>query len=346
MRVLLTGGAGYIGSHTCVELLSVGHEVVIVDTLENSSEEVLKRLAALTGKKIPFYRIDVRDRAALKVVFDECKIDAAVHFAGLKAVGESVEQPLRYYDYNMGTSVALCHEMSSHGVFNLVFSSSATVYADPGAHPIPETAVLGSQTPYGRTKLYQEELFRDLSHADNRWNIALLRYFNPVGAHKSGQIGEDPTGIPNNLMPFISQVAAGKREYLNIFGSDYNTPDGTAIRDYIHVVDLALGHVRALEFLSDTAKDGVSKQTPIAVNLGTGVGHSVLEMATTFQAESGQDVPYRLTERRQGDAAACVADPSLAATVLGWRAKREIGEMVRDTWRWQSQNPSGFTKSG
>jgi len=326
--ILVTGGAGYIGSHTCVELLAAGHDLVIVDNFSNSKPAVLDRIARIAGRKPAFVEADVRDRAALRRAFAGRQIAAVIHFAGLKAVGESVAQPLRYYDNNVAGSVALCEVMLEHEVRSLVFSSSATVYGDPHSVPIREDFPLSATNPYGRSKLMVEDILRDAAHADAGWRIALLRYFNPVGAHASGLIGEDPNGIPNNLMPFIAQVAVGQRPELAVFGNDYPTPDGTGVRDYIHVVDLARGHLAALNAL--TREPGL-----FTVNLGTGRGYSVLEMVAAFAAASGRRVPYRIAGRRPGDVAQCYADPALATRLLGWRAERGIAEMCADTWRWQ-----------
>ncbi|MDR3392780.1 MAG: UDP-glucose 4-epimerase GalE [Sulfuriferula sp.] len=329
MRVLVTGGAGYIGSHTCVELLDTDHEVIAVDNLCNSKISVLDRVKQISGKPVIFYDLDVRDRAALSAVFDAHQIDAVIHFAGLKSVGESVAMPLQYYDNNVYGTLVLAEVMAAHGVFNLVFSSSATVYGDPVSVPIREDFPLSATNPYGRSKLIVEEMLRDLPIALPDWHIALLRYFNPVGAHSSGLIGEDPNGIPNNLMPYVAQVAAGKLAELSVFGSDYPTPDGTGVRDYIHVVDLALGHVRALDVL-------VNRRGVLTYNLGTGRGYSVLEMVAAFEQASGKAVPYRIVGRRPGDIAACYADPALAERELGWRAQRDIDTMCEDSWRWQT----------
>lgn len=326
--ILVTGGAGYIGSHTCVELLAAGYEPVIVDNLSNSKTTVVDRIARIAGRRPVFHQADIRDRAALRAVFAAQRIDAVIHFAGLKAVGESVAQPLRYYDNNVAGSVALCEVMAEFGVKTLVFSSSATVYGDPHAVPIREEFPLSATNPYGRSKLMVEEVLRDLSRAEEDWTIALLRYFNPVGAHASGLIGEDPNGIPNNLMPFIAQVAVGQRPELSVFGNDYATPDGTGVRDYIHVVDLALGHLAALNALA-------RRRGTLTVNLGTGTGYSVLDVVRAFEQASGRQVPYRVVARRPGDVAQCYADPSLALAMLGWRAQRDIEEMCRDVWRWQ-----------
>jgi len=334
MKILVTGGAGYIGSHTCLELLQAGHEVVVVDNLSNSKEESLKRIQEISGKSLEFHRVDLLDREALDRVFADADIDAVIHFAGLKAVGESVKIPLSYYHNNITGTLILCELMGKHGVKNLVFSSSATVYGDPATVPITEDFPLGSTNPYGRTKLMIEEILRDWHASDSSLNIALLRYFNPIGAHKSGRIGEDPNGIPNNLIPFISQVAVGKLLKLRVFGNDYPTPDGTGVRDYIHVVDLAIGHLRALEKL--TSNPGV-----VTYNLGTGRGYSVLEMAAAFEKACGKK-PYEIVERRPGDIAECYANPALANQELGWSANREVEEMCADSWRWQSGNPEGY----
>ncbi len=335
MNVLVTGGAGYIGSHTVLELLSEDHRVVVVDNLSNSSEEALKRVQKITGKQLTFYKEDLLNKTALDTIFSDHEIDSVIHFAGYKAVGESVEKPLMYYDNNITSTLYLCELMKKHGVKNIVFSSSATVYGDPHEVPITEDFPLSATNPYGRTKLFIEYILKDLHVADDSWNIALLRYFNPVGAHKSGLIGEDPNDIPNNLMPFVSQVAVGKLKELSVFGNDYPTPDGTGVRDYIHVVDLAIGHLRALEKL--TTDPGL-----VIYNLGTGKGTSVLEMVNAFEKASGKQVPYKITPRRPGDIAACYADPSKAEQELGWTAKRGIEEMCRDAWKWQSENPNGY----
>ena len=335
MRVLLTGGAGYIGSHTAVECLSAGHDIVVVDNLSNSSAKALDRVAQIADRSLDFVEADIRDRAALKALFARHRIDAVIHFAGLKAVGESVEKPLLYYDNNIGGSIVLFEEMAAAGVRALVFSSSATVYGDPATVPITEEFPLSATNPYGRSKLFIEDMLRDVSRAEPGWKIALLRYFNPVGAHDSGLIGEDPRGIPNNLMPFVAQVAVGRREQLNVFGGDYPTPDGTGVRDYIHVVDLARGHVAALAKLADL--DGVGTW-----NLGTGRGVSVLELVHAFEAASGRPVPYRIVERRAGDVAQCWADPSRAECELGWRAEYDLTRMCADAWRWQQGNPEGY----
>ena len=335
--VLVTGGAGYIGSHTCVELLESGHEVVVVDNLCNSREESLQRVARIAGRPVrAFYRSDVRDRAAMRGVFRSHQIDAVVHFAALKAVGESVAEPLRYYDNNIVGTIVLAEVMAECGVKRLVFSSSATVYGDPASVPIREDFPTSATNPYGWSKWMMERVLTDLAAADGRWRVVLLRYFNPVGAHVSGLIGEDSAGIPNNLMPFVSQVAVGLRESLQVFGGDYPTRDGTGVRDYIHVVDLAKGHVQAIERLDDL---GVTT----CLNLGTGRGYSVLEVVRAFECASGRPVSYRIVERRAGDVAECWADPSLAERLLGWRAERSLEEMCEDAWRWQSMNPHGFS---
>lgn len=336
MNVLLTGGAGYIGSHTAVECLAAGHEVVVFDNLSNSSVKSLDRVARIAGRPVAFVQGDIRDRAVLRALFAKHAIDAVVHFAGLKAVGESVEKPLLYYDNNIAGSVALFEVMAEAGVKSVVFSSSATVYGDPARVPITEDFPLSATNPYGRSKLFIEEMLRDVARSDDAWTIALLRYFNPVGAHESGLIGEDPRGIPNNLMPYVAQVAVGRRPHLNVFGGDYPTPDGTGVRDYIHVVDLARGHVAALNRLHHKS-GGVH-----VWNLGTGHGVSVLEMVRAFEAASGKPVPYEIVARRPGDVAQCWADPSRAAHDLGWRAVYDLPRMCVDAWRWQSQNPDGY----
>jgi UDP-glucose 4-epimerase len=334
-RILVTGGAGYIGSHTVLALLEAGHEVLIVDNLSNSSAKVLPRLEQLSGQVIPFVQADVRDGAALDRIFAEHRIDGVIHFAGLKAVGESVAQPLRYFDNNVGSTLALLQAMDRANVRRMVFSSSATVYGDPDQVPINESSRLQVTNPYGRTKLICEDILRDLLVSDPRWQVAILRYFNPVGAHISGTIGEHPNGIPNNLMPFITQVAVGQREFLSIFGQDYPTPDGTGVRDYIHVVDLAQGHLAALKYLHD-------RQASITVNLGTGRGVSVKELADTFARVTDVPVPYRFVERRPGDVAACFADTRLAQEALDWQAQLGVERMCQDAWRWQSNNPNGY----
>ncbi|WP_396441859.1 UDP-glucose 4-epimerase GalE [Limnohabitans sp.] len=333
--ILVTGGAGYIGSHTVVELLNAGHQVVIVDNLCNSSAKVLDRIEALADKNFSFVQADVRDSAALDRIFAEHRIDGVIHFAGLKAVGESVAQPLRYFDNNVGSTLALLHAMERANVRRMVFSSSATVYGDPEQVPITESSRLQVTNPYGRTKLICEDILRDLQVSDPHWQVAILRYFNPVGAHISGTIGEHPNGIPNNLMPFITQVAVGQREFLSIFGQDYPTTDGTGVRDYIHVVDLAQGHLAALNYLQN-------QQASITVNLGTGRGVSVKELADTFARVTGVPVPYRFVDRRPGDVAACYADTRLAKEALGWQAQLGVDRMCQDAWRWQSNNPQGY----
>jgi UDP-glucose 4-epimerase len=335
MRVLVTGGAGYIGSHTCVEMLSAGMDAVVVDNLSNSKEESLRRVREIAGRDLPFVKADLRDRAALDALFRHYDFDAVIHFAGLKAVGESVQIPLAYYENNIGGTLTLGQAMAAAGVKNIVFSSSATVYGDPASVPIRESFPLSATNPYGRSKLFIEEILRDIHVSDPAWNVILLRYFNPVGAHPSGLIGEDPNGIPNNLMPFVAQVAIGKLPKLRVFGNDYPTPDGTGVRDYIHVVDLARGHLAALNRLAERPGAAV-------YNLGTGRGYSVLEMVAAFERASGRPVPYEIVDRRPGDIATCYADPSLAREDLGWQAKLELDDMVRDSWRWQSQNPNGF----
>ena len=338
MNVLVTGGAGYIGSHTCLELLNAGHHVTVVDNLSNSSEESLQRVSTLTGKHITFFKVDLLDEAELEAVFETANFDAVIHFAALKAVGESVAMPLEYYQNNITGTVNLCQIMARHNVKHFVFSSSATVYGIPKSLPLTEespTPLHEVTNPYGRTKLMLEFVLRDWNAANPDTNVALLRYFNPVGAHESGRIGEDPNGIPNNLVPYVSQVAVGKLEQLGVFGGDYETPDGTGIRDYIHVVDLAVGHVLALDKLAENP--GV-----LTYNLGTGNGYSVLEVVAAFEKACGKKIAYQVVDRRPGDIAACFADPSLAKVELGWEAKRGIDEMCRDGWRWQSENPNGY----
>lgn len=336
MTILVTGGAGYIGSHTLVELLNTGQQVLVLDNLSNASVASLARVAEITGKQPEFIKGDIRDAALLDRLFAEHSIDSVVHFAGLKAVGESVEQPLRYYDNNVNGTLVLVNAMQKAGVFKLVFSSSATVYGEPQQMPITEQfAVGGTTNPYGTSKLMVEQILQDVAKSDERWSIALLRYFNPVGAHDSGLIGEDPNGIPNNLLPYISQVAVGRLKQLSVFGDDYPTPDGTGVRDYIHVVDLALGHLKALQRIEQHA--GVS-----IYNLGTGHGYSVLDMVKAFEQASGQAVPFNISPRRAGDIAECWADPAKALVELGWKAERGLEQMMVDAWRWQSQNPEGF----
>ena len=337
--ILVTGAAGYIGSHTCVEFLEAGYDVVAVDNLDNSSEEAIRRVGEITGKEVPFHRIDLLDRDRLDEVFGKYDIDAVVHFAGLKAVGESVEIPLRYFHNNLTGTIHLLQVMKEHGVRQLVFSSSATVYGDPEMVPLTEDARLGPTNPYGHTKFFIEEMCRDIAAAPGEsgpWKIVLLRYFNPVGAHASGMIGEDPKGIPNNLMPYILQVAVGRRPSLTVFGNDYATPDGTGVRDYIHVVDLAAGHVSALDAMAEI--DGC-----VAINLGTGRGYSVLEVLRAVEVASGKRIPYEIGPRRAGDVAELYADPSMAAQLLGWKAKLGLEEICTDAWRWQSANPNGYS---
>ncbi len=335
MKILVTGGAGYIGSHTCIELLQAGYEVVVVDNLINSKEESLKRVQELTGKTLAFHKVDLLNKRELDEVFHKSPIDAVIHFAGLKAVGESVSIPLRYYHNNVTGALILCNVMEKHKVKNLVFSSSATVYGDPDKVPIKEDFPFSPANPYGRSKLMVEDILQDLYSADEAWNIALLRYFNPVGAHPSGRIGENPNGIPNNLLPFISQVAVGKLSELSVFGNDYPTNDGTGIRDYIHVVDLAVGHLKALEKLTSNPGTAI-------YNLGTGRGYSVLEVVSAFEQVSGKKIPYKIVRRRSGDVSICYADPSKAKRELNWSADKGIDEMCADVWRWQSNNPNGY----
>lgn len=335
LTILVTGGTGYIGSHTVLQLLDADYNVIILDNLSNSKLESLNRLEKLSGQKIKFYQVDLLDYDKLNEVFENETIDAVIHFAGLKAVGESVEIPLHYYKNNVTGTINVCEIMKKYNVKKFVFSSSATVYGDPHEVPITEDFPLHATNPYGQTKLMIEEILRDLYVSDNSWNIAILRYFNPVGAHKSGEIGEDPNGIPNNLMPYISQVAVGKLSELTIFGNDYPTIDGTGVRDYIHVVDLAGGHLKALEKL-------VQNPGCVTYNLGTGIGYSVLEMAKAFEKASEKSVPYKIAGRRVGDIAECYANPELAAKELSWKAEKNINEMCEDIWRWQSKNPNGF----
>jgi UDP-glucose 4-epimerase len=335
MQILVTGGAGYIGSHTCVDLLQAGHEVIVIDSLINSKEESIRRIAEITGRKLTFHKVDLLDKAAVDKVLKESQVEAVIHFAGLKAVGESVAMPLQYYKNNLIGSLVLFEVMANHEVRNLVFSSSATVYGDPATLPITEDFPLKASNPYGWAKVMLEQILRDLCQAEPALNVALLRYFNPVGAHPSGRIGEDPKGIPNNLVPYIAQVAVGRLPELQVFGNDYPTPDGTGVRDYIHVMDLAHGHVKALEKLA--ANPGL-----VTYNLGTGRGYSVLEMVKAFAEASGKEIPYRIVERRSGDIASCYADPSKAERELSWKATRDISAMCEDTWRWQIQNPNGY----
>lgn len=335
MKILVTGGAGFIGSHTCVELLAADYEVVIVDNLCNSKREAVRRIEEIAGKPVTFYQDDILDAGALDRIFAEHQIDAVIHFAGLKAVGESVSIPLRYYHNNITGTLVLCETMARHGCKKMVFSSSATVYGTPKTVPIKEDFPLSTTNPYGSTKLMIEQILRDVYVSDNEWSIALLRYFNPIGAHKSGRIGENPNGIPNNLMPYITQVAMGKLERLGVFGNDYPTPDGTGVRDYIHVVDLSLGHLKALDKV--LSSDGVD-----AYNLGTGKGYSVLEIVQAFEKATGKKVPYAIMPRRPGDIAACYADPSKSQGELGFTATRGIQEMCEDSWRFMEQNPDGL----
>lgn len=336
MAILVTGGAGYIGSHTCVEILNAGYEIVIVDNFYNSCPEALNRIKELSGKDFKFYECDIRDREGLDKVFAENKIDAVIHFAGLKAVGESCAKPLEYYENNIGGTVTLCEAMRDAGCKKIVFSSSATVYGENNPSPLKETMQIGGTTnPYGTTKYMIELILRDLWASDNDWSIAILRYFNPIGAHKSGRIGENPNGIPNNLMPYITQVAVGKLACLSVFGDDYDTHDGTGVRDYIHVVDLALGHVKAVEkVLSGNGVD--------AYNLGTGIGYSVLDIVHAFEKACGKPLNYKIVDRRPGDLATCYSDPSKALETLGWKAERGLDEMCEDSWRWQKNNPEGY----
>ena len=335
MNILVTGGAGYIGSHTCVELINAGYEVTVFDNFSNSSPEALARVERITGKKVSIVRGDVRDRASLVAALRESGANAVIHFAGLKAVGESVAKPLTYYDNNVVGTLRLLEAMDECAVKTLVFSSSATVYGDPQRLPLTEDHPLSATNPYGRSKLIIEDILRDVYLSDPSWRLGLLRYFNPAGAHISGLIGEDPQGMPNNLMPFVAQVAVGQREFLNVWGDDYSTPDGTGVRDYIHVVDLALGHLKALARLQTHAEC-------LTVNLGTGTGYSVLEMVRAFELASGKPVPYKVGPRRAGDIASCYAEPKLALELLGWRAERGLDAMCADGWRWQSGNPKGY----
>ena len=336
MKVLVTGGAGYIGSHTCVELIEAGHEPIVVDDLRNSNSKSLERVERITGGTVAFYEGDVRDAELLDAVFSEHDIGCVIHFAGLKAVGESVAKPLEYYENNLGSTMTLCRVMAKHGVKRIVFSSSATVYSGDNEMPLREDSKTGNCTnPYGWTKYMGEQILRDLTVADPEWSVVLLRYFNPVGAHESGLIGEHPNGIPNNLMPFISQTAIGKRHHLSVFGNDYPTHDGTGVRDYIHVVDLAKGHVAAISYLMEHKGEGV-------FNLGTGTGYSVLDMVTAFEQANHIAVPYEIAPRRPGDLATCYADPARSKAVLDWEAAKDRTDMCRDTWNWQSKNPNGY----
>ena len=337
MSILVTGGAGFIGSHTCVELLNAGYEVVVVDNLYNASEKALERVEQITGKKVTFYEADILDRDALNAIFDKEQVESVIHFAGYKAVGESVRKPIEYYYNNITGTLILCDVMRKHNVKNIVFSSSATVYGDPAFIPITEECPKGKITnPYGQTKGMLEQVLTDIYVSDPEWKVILLRYFNPVGAHKSGRIGENPRGIPNNLTPYITQVAVGKLDHVNVFGNDYDTPDGTGVRDYIHVVDLALGHVKAIEKIN--AMDGGVK----IYNLGTGIGYSVLEVIEAFRKATGKEIPYVIGPRRAGDIATCYAATDKAEKELGWKAQRGLDEMCEDAWRWQSMNPDGY----
>ena len=336
MTILVTGGAGYIGSHTCVELLNAGYDVIVVDNLYNSSKKALDRVQEITGKTLKFYEDDILNREGMTKIFEENQIDAVIHFAGLKAVGESVAKPIEYYHNNIGGTLVLVDVMRNHGCKNIIFSSSATVYGDPAEIPITENCPKGTCTnPYGWTKSMLEQILTDVHTSDPEWNVVLLRYFNPIGAHKSGLIGEDPKGIPNNLLPYVAQVAIGKLECLGVFGDDYDTPDGTGVRDYIHVVDLAVGHVKAVEKLAD--KEGVS-----IYNLGTGNGYSVLQVVHAFEKACGHPINYQIKPRRPGDIAMCYCDPAKAKRELGWEAQYGIEEMCEDSWRWQSNNPNGY----
>ena len=336
MAILVTGGSGYIGSHTCVELLNAGLDIVVLDNFSNSSPKALDRVRELTSKDFPAYNCDIRDFDGLCKVFENEKIDSVIHFAGLKAVGESTEQPMMYYENNVVGTLTICKVMEKYGCKKIVFSSSATVYGNENASPLNEEMRTGGVTnPYGRTKYMIEEILKDFAVADNEWGIVLLRYFNPIGAHKSGRIGENPNGIPNNLMPYITQVAIGKREFLSVYGDDYDTPDGTGVRDYIHVVDLALGHLKALDAIADNS--GV-----FVYNLGTGNGYSVLDIVKAFEKASGKPLPYKIVDRRPGDIATCYSNPEKALRELNWRAQRGIDEMCEDSWRWQSNNPNGY----
>lgn len=335
MKILVTGGAGFIASHTNVELLNAGYDVVVVDNLVNSSRESVARVEELTGKKISFYEEDLLNEKAIDAIFEKENIDSVIHFAALKAVGESCQIPLRYFDNNLTGTLNLLKVMERHGVKSIVFSSSATVYGKPESVPIREDFPLSVSNPYGRTKLIIEDMLRDIYKSDNEWDIALLRYFNPIGAHESGMIGENPHGIPNNLLPYVAKVAAGQLECVNVFGDDYDTPDGTGVRDYIHVVDLATGHIKALEKL-------VTHPGLVTYNLGTGVGYSVLDIIKNFEKACGKEIPYKITPRRPGDIDMCYADPAKAKKELGWEATRSIDKMCEDAWRWQTKNPNGY----
>lgn len=339
MTILITGGAGYIGSHTCLQILDAGYDIVVMDNFSNSQVESLNRIQTISGKKIPFIKADVRDKKALRAIFRDYTITAVIHFAGLKAVGESTEKPQLYYDNNVVGSLNLFEVMRESNVKNIVFSSSATVYGDPASVPIQEDFPLSATNPYGRTKLMVEDILRDLHAADNSWRVALLRYFNPIGAHSSGLIGEDPNGIPNNLLPYVAQVAVGRLAKLRIFGNDYATHDGTGVRDYIHVMDLADGHVAALNYL-------IKNEALLTLNLGTGIGYSVLDVVNAFSKVSGKDIPYEFLARRQGDVAINYADATEAKCRLNWVATRNLEEMCADTWKWQSNNPNGFNQMG
>lgn len=342
MTILITGGAGYIGSHCCVTFLDAGHDVVVVDNLSNSNPESLDRVAALTGRKVPFEKADICDQPAITRILADYACTAVIHFAGLKAVGESAEKPLAYYENNVVGTLRLLAAMEACDVRQLIFSSSATVYGDPGQLPVTEDHPLRATNPYGRTKLMIEQMLQDLCRSDPRWSVGILRYFNPVGAHDSGLIGENPLGVPNNLMPFIAQVASGRREQLNVFGDDYETRDGTGVRDYIHVVDLVEGHLKAYETLADLS-DG---QNSFAVNLGTGTGYSVMEMVRAFERASNRPIPVKVAERRQGDVAEVYADTTAAKALLGWEARRDLDAMCGDTWNWTCKNPQGYRSTG
>ncbi len=336
MTILVTGGAGFIGSHTCIALMEAGYDVVIADNLYNAKAMVVDRIEKIAGKRPKFYEIDVRDREALNALFEQESIDAVIHFAGYKAVGESTRKPLEYYENNLNSTFVLCDVMRNHGCKKIVFSSSATVYGDPAEIPITENCPLGETTnPYGATKSMQERILTDLTKSDPEWKVMLLRYFNPIGAHESGLIGEDPKGIPNNLLPYVAQVASGKLEKIHVFGDDYDTPDGTGVRDYIHVVDLAKGHVAAIRGMNELRGVGI-------FNLGTGVGYSVLDMVHAFEKACGRELPYVIDPRRPGDIASCYSDPKKAEEVLGWKAEKNIEDMCRDAWNWQSKNPNGY----
>ena len=336
MAILITGGAGFIGSHTCLQMLAAGHDIVVVDNLSNSTEESLNRVRNISGKQLVFVNVDIRNKIALHALFQQYKFTAVIHFAGLKAVGESVKIPQLYYDNNVGGSLVLFEVMAEYAVKTIVFSSSATVYGDPASVPIKEDFPLSATNPYGRTKLMIEDILRDLRAADSSWRIGLLRYFNPIGAHESGLIGEDPNGVPNNLLPYISQVAVGKLATLKVYGNDYATHDGTGVRDYIHVMDLANGHVATLDYL-------LKNETMLTLNLGTGKGYSVLDVVNTFAKVSAKKIPFVILPRRQGDVAINYADASQALSILGWKASRSLEEMCQDTWHWQSNNPNGYS---